>query len=158
MNKIIIVMGLVFILGWFTHYAYSISFTENPSVFVSKELISPYDRIKEWNIDIFDDRIVIRIDGATWARYSDTNSMDPILDYGANGLEIIPNSPDNIYVGDIITFRPTWSNSLIVHRVIMIDEDDQGWYCVTKGDNSTFTDPGKLRFDQIEYVLIGILY
>ena len=157
-KRVIGLMALIFILGWFTSTAYSMSINENPSVFTSNELISPQDRINENDIYIFDDRIVIYVDNALGAKYTDTNSMDPVLDYGANGIEIIPSAYEQIHVGDIITFRTSWSNSLIVHRVILVGEDDQGWYCVTKGDNNVFTDPGKLRFEDIEYVLIGVLY
>lgn len=157
-KRLIGVMVLIFVLGWFANTAYSLGFDENPISFTSDELISPQDRISENDIHIFEDHIVIYVDNAIGARYTDTNSMDPVLDYGTNGIEIVPSSEESIHVGDIVTFRTFWSNGLIVHRVIMIGEDDQGWYCVTKGDNNIFTDPGKLRFKDIEYVLIGVLY
>jgi len=158
MKKEIILIGLVFLLGWSSSYVYSGTSFENPSSFTSKELISPYDRVDENDVYIFNDHILIEIEGVSGAIYANTNSMDPVLDNGAIGLEIVPNSEESIHVGDIVSFRTSWSNNLIVHRVILIGEDDQGWYCVTKGDNSVFTDPGKLRFENIEYLLIGILY
>jgi len=154
----ILLITLVFMLGWTSSYVYSGSSLENPSSFISKELISPHDRVGEDDVYIFQNQIIIDISDAYGAIYADTNSMDPVLDDGAIGLEIIPTSEQDIFVGDIVTFRSSWSNSLIVHRVIMVGQDDQGWYCVTKGDNSIFTDPGKLRFEDIEYLLIGVLY
>ncbi len=154
----ILLITLVFMLGWTSSYVYSGTSLENPSSFVSDELISPQSRISEDDVYIFGDHILIEISDASGAIYADTNSMDPVLDDGAIGLEIVPSSEDSIHIGDIVSFRTYWSNSLIVHRVIMIGEDDQGWYCITKGDNSAFTDPGKLRFEDIEYVLIGVLY
>ncbi len=154
----ILLISLVFLIGWTSSYVYSGSSFENPSSFVSKELISPQDRVSEDDVYIFQNQIIIDIEGVSGAIYADTNSMDPLLDDGAIGLEIVPSSEDNIFVGDVVSFKTSWSNNLIVHRVIMIGEDDDGWYCVTKGDNSVFTDPGKLRFEDIEYLLIGVLY
>ena len=84
--------------------------------------------------------------------------MDPVLDQGAIGIEIIPLSEAEIQIGDIITYQPDWTDGLTVHRVITTGEDEEGWYCYTKGDNTSFVDPGKIRFDQIRYITIGVLY
>ncbi len=46
---------------------------------------------------------------------------------------------------------------LIIHRVVEIGEDEQGTYFITKGDNNFFSD-GKVRFGQIKYVTIGVIY
>ena len=90
-------------LGWLANTVYSIN-PENPLMINPKELISPSDIIKENQIVIYEDRIVIFIPHAKWSRYADTNSMDPILDKGANGLQIIPNSAEEIHIGDIVTY------------------------------------------------------
>lgn len=116
---------------------------------------SPHDRIDEKNIQIFPDKIVIYIENATLVSYTDTNSMDPTLDKEANGIEIKPLSPEDVHVGDIISFRK--GNEIISHRVIKIGEDEKGWYCETKGDNSIFSD-GKIRFEQIVGIVVAIIY
>jgi hypothetical protein len=36
--------------------------------------------------------------------------------------------------------------------------DKEGWYAVTKGDNTGMNDPDKVRFEQIKFVLVGVLY
>ncbi len=158
MKKTIILLGLIFALGWLAGNVYSIEQLENPISFTTSELISPFDRIDSNQILIYEDYILIRIQGATLASYANTNSMDPILDSEANGIEIIPTSEEDIRVGDIITYEASWNEGLVVHRVIFIGEDEEGWYCVTKGDNSRFTDPGKTRFGEIKYLLIGVIY
>ena len=84
--------------------------------------------------------------------------MDPFLDTEANGIEIIPQSEKDIIIGDIITYQPAWTDKLVVHRVIQIGEDENGWYAYAKGDNSSAIDPGKIRFEQVKYILIGVLY
>ncbi len=124
----------------------------------SKELISPYDRVKDSQINVYDDAIVIYINNAELAGYADTNSMDPLLDRNATGLEIIPESENDIYVGDVVAYEPNWADGLIVHRVIDKGMDKEGAYYVLKGDNNTKADPEMVRFSQIRYVLIGVIY
>lgn len=157
MKKGLILVGLVFILGWLANGVYSEN-VENPFMVSPRELTSPSDIIKEGQIEIFKDKIVIYISNASWSKYADTKSMDPLLDKGANGLQIVPDSTGDINIGDVITYDPEWTNKLIVHRVVYVGEDDSGWYCVTKGDNSTRTDPGKVRFDDVSFLLVGVLY
>lgn len=119
---------------------------------------SPGNWIQENQILIYPDRIVILLPNATMSRYASTKSMDPIFDDTANGIEIRPESEYQIHVGDIIAYRPNMnSNEMIVHRVIKTGSDEQGWYCITKGDNSVQND-GKVRFEQIVYVTVIIIY
>ena len=119
---------------------------------------SPGNWIKGNQIFVYEDRIIILVPNATISTYAPTKSMDPTLDAGANGIEIVPQGPEQIHVGDIIAYKPDINgDDLIVHRVIKIGIDDQGWYCITKGDN-TIQDDGKIRFEQIKYVTIAILY
>jgi signal peptidase I len=157
MKKIMILQVIILIL-LAGNLAYSFDFKNPSNFFSAKEIISPKDRIGEDQIHIYEDKIVIDISGATYAKYADTGSMDPFLDTEANGLEIKPISEEDIQVGDVITYQPGWTSNLVVHRVIQVGEDEQGWYAYTKGDNVSVIDPGKIRFDQVEYILIGVLY
>ena len=119
---------------------------------------SPSNCIRPEDIHVYEDRIVIMIPDAMISTYAGTKSMDPTLDSTANGIEIKPKSPSDIHVGDIIAFKPNPNkNEFIVHRVIEIGIDEIGWYCITKGDNASISDP-KIRFDQIEANTIGVLY
>ena len=160
MKKLIIIALIVFVLGWLSNTAYSQNFSNNASMFTSRELISPSDWISDEDISIYENYLNIDMGNreVELAGYADSDSMDPTLDIGANGIEIKPQSEEEIQVGDIITFRPFWSNRLIVHRVIQIGEDEEGWYCITKGDNNILTDPGKLRSEEIESILAIIIY
>ncbi len=156
--KSAIILGILLLsLGWVANDVFSASY-EVPSVFVARELISPADRIQESQILLYDDRIVIKIDNASWASYADTNSMDGFLDKGSIGIEIQPDSELDIEIGDVISYDASWNESLVAHRVIDLGYDAEGWYCIAKGDNVDFADPGKIRFNQIKYVLVGVLY
>lgn len=117
--------------------------------------VSPSDYVKESDIQIFKDRIVIFVDGASLSSYAPTGSMKPMFDAESNGIRIKPLSEDDINIGDIISFKK--NNILIVHRVIEKNLDEEGIYFITKGDNNLLND-GKVRFKDIEYKTIGILY
>ncbi len=116
---------------------------------------APFDFVDESQIKVYDDKIVINVDGASVSRYAPTGSMKPVLDAGSNGIRIKPSSENDIHVGDIITFEQR--SYLIVHRVIEIGTDEKGIYFITKGDNSGIAD-GKIRFKDIKYITIGIIW
>ncbi len=122
----------------------------------SPEQISPSDWIKEDQIRVYDNQIVIDLQGAAWSTFADTNSMDPLLDKDANGIEVKPKTPADVNVGDVIAYN--YQDSVIIHRVIDKAEDSDGTYFTAKGDNNADADPTKVRFAQIEGVLVGILY
>ncbi|MFT4310304.1 MAG: signal peptidase I, partial [Candidatus Woesearchaeota archaeon] len=99
---------------------------------------------------------ILHIPHVQWATFADTKSMDPVLDAGMIGLQIVPQHPNHIHVGDIITYKQ--DGILIIHRVIDIRHDTQGWYAITQGDNIPTPDPYKVRFEQVHRLLIGVLY
>jgi hypothetical protein len=149
---------IVFVLGWFSSVVYSyLDFSEKPFGF-SNEVFSPSDWIKQDQIKVLDDKIVISIENATWAQFADTNSMDPVLDIGANSLQLKPSSCDELKVGDIISYHAGFIKGVVVHRIVSIGEDEEGWYAITKGDNNRNEDPEKVRFSQVKGVLVGVLY
>jgi hypothetical protein len=153
----------IFIAGWLSSVVYSnlqgIEY-EAPFTFTlrSPEIESPSDHIKEDQIHVYQNRIEIDLENAMWARFTDTNSMDPLFDAEANTVEIKPEKPSDINAGDIISYRPRNMDSLIVHRVVSTGYDDEGWYAVAKGDNVEQPDPDKIRFDQVNGVLVAIIY
>lgn len=126
--------------------------------FGSNELASPEDYISEDDIHVLSDKVVIDIDNPQWARFTDTNSMDPVLDYGTNAIQIIPQTPDQIKIGDIISYQLHGSDSVIIHRVISKGIDDEGDYFVLKGDNNAQSDPNNVRFSQIKRKVVALIY
>ena len=119
---------------------------------------SPQDHIKEDDIRIYQNRVVITVDSPQWATFSDTNSMDPVLDAGHNAIEVNPKSMDEIEVGDIVSYVPSDGQGTIIHRVIYKGSDDEGEYLVMKGDNNPSQDPDKVRFPQVRRMVVGIIY
>lgn len=129
---------------------------ETPGIFTSAEMYSPKDRITEEQIEVFTDKVVLNIENPQWAGFADTNSMDPFIDSGANSIEIKPNSASEIEVGDVISYH--YGEDLVVHRVIMTGEDKEGMFYLVKGDNNTQPDPEKVRFEQVNGVLVAVIY
>ncbi|MEM4397868.1 MAG: hypothetical protein QW757_04570 [Candidatus Woesearchaeota archaeon] len=84
--------------------------------------------------------------------------MDPVIDVGANAIQVIPKTEADIHVGDIISYVSDYADGIIIHRVIEIGYDEKGWYAIAKGDNNQRNDPGKIRFNQIKRVVVAIIY
>ena len=150
---------LIFMLG-----ALSSSFASSFSGYLEEPLsliynfsdnLSPSDYLEKEKIVVYPDKVVIKVSGASVSSYASTGSMRPVLDSGANGIRVVPKSEEDIHVGDIISFKT--GDSLIIHRVIEKGMDDEGVYFITKGDNNSFSD-GKIRFKDIDYLTIAIIY
>jgi signal peptidase I len=117
--------------------------------------VSPSDRIHEEDIAVSDKGIMISLPHASLSSYADTGSMKPLLHEGANGIRVVPEQESDIALGDIVSF--TRDGFMVVHRVIASGVDEQGTYFITKGDNNA-TDDGKIRFSDIRYVTVGVLW
>ncbi|MBU1201051.1 MAG: hypothetical protein KJ583_02295 [Nanoarchaeota archaeon] len=123
----------------------------------STERISPSDWISERQIEVHSDRVIIDIKDAQWAAFTNTNSMDPVLDETANAIQIVPRSEAEVGVGDIVSYvHPTAGR--IIHRVVYKGQDENGTYFIMKGDNNPTSDPDKVRFEQIKTVTVAIIY
>ena len=124
-----------------------------------QERISPYPRITKDQIQVLKDRVVIELENPQWATFTDTNSMDPVFDAGHFVIQEVPQSEQDIHVGDIITYsHPSIKQGNLIHRVIKVGYDESGWYAIAKGDNNTNPDPGKVRYGQIKKVVAAIIY
>lgn len=123
-----------------------------------QEIPHPMDRIKNEQIEIYDRKVVLNVEGAKWRYMIDSNSMDPLLDLGSSIITITPKTENDLKIGDIIVFKANFSEYDVVHRIINITKDANETYFITKGDNVEFQDPSKIKFEEIIEVVIGILY
>lgn len=117
--------------------------------------ISPSDWINREDILVKEDYILIKVSGASISNYADTGSMKPLIDENSNGIRIVPKSSEDINVGDIISYEK--EGRLFVHRITGTGFDESGVYFVVQGDNANYSD-GKIRFEEIRYVTIGVLW
>ncbi|MEM2916509.1 MAG: signal peptidase I [Candidatus Woesearchaeota archaeon] len=178
LKQLFVFAMMVFVVGWLSHaYFSSLAMVEampvqdntesaatqlktTYSIVESREKPSPADRLKLGDVHVTDNRVII--DGIAGRKFetaifTDTNSMDPLIDDGSQAIQIVPLTPDEIQVGDIISYD-AGSYGIIIHRVIQIGTDENGWYAIVKGDNNPAPDPIKVRFKMIKRVLVGVLY
>ncbi|MBR9692434.1 signal peptidase I [Candidatus Woesearchaeota archaeon] len=119
----------------------------------------PTDTVPERDIEVYNDKVIISIKDAIYAKFTDTNSMDPVIDAGANAIEVKPKTADDVQEGDIIAYKNSCAgDGTIIHRVIKQGADDLGIYWLTKGDNNPKVDPCKVRLDEITGKVVAIIY
>lgn len=172
-KKLIFIVICAFLMGWMSHsihddLASALSTYHPESDLVSGNLVSsglqtdelqmPADRIPSKAINVKNEEVVLDIENPEWSKFTDTKSMDPVLGKGAYGIHIVPEEPSDITRGDIVAYNSEYAEGTIIHRIIEIGEDEEGTYYKLRGDNNPEPDPGKVRFEQIERVLVAIVY
>src|SRR3989344_6589440 len=118
---------------------------------------SPSDWVKERKIEMRPDGVLIKVDNPQWAILTNTNSMDPVFDETSHLIQVFPKSKDEIHVGDIVSYQSPLG-FMIVHRVVQIDTDSEGWYAILKGDNNPSQDPWKVRWGMVRRVTVMVVY
>ena len=118
---------------------------------------SPSDWIKESQIEMRADGVFIKLNNPQWAIFADTKSMDPVFDSTSHAIQEIPTNKEDIHVGDIISYSAPNGYS-IIHRVIEISQDEEGWYAIVKGDNNPTPDPWKIRWNMVTRVTVALIY
>ena len=93
----------------------------------------------------------------------DTNSMDPVFDYGHNniliaGVDEIEQAILCAFIkkGDIIVYTMPGKNP-VIHRVVAINSDAEGRWFTLRGDNNASNDPHKVRDVNIKWLYIGTI-
>ena len=175
-KKAAIFAVMLFALGWVSGIVYSGIISSSGSAdhpvsaqssavdiqklqgIASRDRPSPSDWIKNSQIYVFNDEVVLKIKNAKWAVFTDTKSMDPVIDSTSKAIQVIPESENDIHVGDIAAYSSKYENETITHRVAEIGRDSKGWYAIFKGDNNKYPDPEKVRFEQITRVVVAIVY
>lgn len=145
--------------GLATSSAAAMPVAEAPNTFAPQpEAAAPADHIQERDISVLESEVVIKVDNPVWAKFTPSGSMVPVLDASAHAIEVVPQAPEQISVGDIISYATSWSETPVIHRVIKTGTDTKGWFAIVKGDNNATADPGKVRFEQVRRLVIAIIY
>lgn len=131
---------------------------QSPASETERNKPSPQEYISEEQIKVYNDRVIIQAENIKWAGFTDTKSMLPVLNKDSNALQIEPVCPEEIAVGDIVSYRSDYAEGIIIHRVVYASEDEEGPYFILKGDNNPSNDPGKIRCEQIERKVVAIIY
>ena len=152
LSKVLLIISLILLASLAT---YSVSEQQIPA-HGRAERPSPSDWIKEDQIKVYPNRVILTLRNSTWASFTDTNSMDPFLDAESNAIEIKPSTAELINLGDIIAYESP--QGVIIHRIIQKDTDEQGIYFIVKGDNNPQPDEQKVRFADVKGVVVAIIY
>lgn len=151
--KFLVIAGIL-LLGFIVGFGLgSIPFT---SANIATETFEPTVRIPQSNISLSKQGAQINSEGMLWAVIADTGSMKPTLTKNSHVLQIRPTRPEELQVGDIISYK--YQDTIIIHRIISTGFDDEGWFAIAKGDNNQLPDREKVRFEQIDRVVVGIIY
>jgi len=141
---------LVFVLSVSVAIFANADYTEN----TSKDY--PQDRINPDQINVYDNKFSVEgLKNTRFVKLKNAQSMYPVLAEGSHVIETTDFTKDSLKVGDIVSFQN--GDLFIIHRVIEIGNDKNGWYVVTKGDNNSVAD-GKVRFEQLKGVVVAIVY
>ena len=120
---------------------------------------TPQDRVSEEQIIVLHDKVVLDIENAEWSTFTPTKSMMPVIDTGANAIQVQPQPGcTDIELGDIVSYESKYAEGTVIHRIVAKGEDEQGLFFIAKGDSNPTPDPGKIRCDQILRVLVAIIY
>ena len=128
------------------------------------EKIAPKHRV---DVEMYQDTdnltVVLRGNDYTIIEINPTGSM---FHSGENTLIAKPvYDVSDLQVGDIIALsyydRESNEQKALLHSIVKIGYDGQGWYCITKGDTNCHDDYwwlGKVRPEQIEYVVVAVIF
>ncbi len=158
-----ILLVIAFILGVIAanSFQYFQGYSKEQAVSFSESCgskIMPSGRVSIEDIHLYPNEVCIALKRPFVASYTDTGSMEPLLGSSAKGIEIQPKGSQDLYIGDIVSYRSEYASGLVVHQVYNISYDEDGWYAVMKGINNKEADPGRVRFSQINKVLAVAIY
>ncbi|MEK6918880.1 MAG: hypothetical protein AABW73_02465 [Nanoarchaeota archaeon] len=158
---------LVFLLGFLVattinhvfslEKPFSLSALTTFSSGITGNAIAPERILSAGDIEVYPNKIVINVANSSLSRYAATGSMIPTLNENSKGIKIPVTSKNQLHIGDIVTYQDANSNDLIIHRIIGISFDEKGDFYIIKGDNNIVSD-GKIRFEQIKYKLVVLVY
>lgn len=142
---LILIVAIVFSL-----YSFGIT-----GFIISEDSYYPHDFINNSYILNDNGRLTLNISNYSLVRFEGTGSMEPVFGEDSTGVGIRPQVLEDVHIGDIVTFKK--NGIVIAHRVVDIGEDEEGIYFIVKGDRNDFDD-GKIRFSDIELVIVAIIY
>lgn len=159
---IVIIAALSLAIGLFSgillHFPTDNRMKAESFIVPSEDVLSPYNRVPIGDVHLFESKACIDLEKPFMAEYFDTNSMDPLLDKGSKGINVRPKAEEDIHPGDVIAYKYSAFEAPIVHQVVFIGDDEEGWYALAKGINANSADSHKIRFNQITSILIAVVY
>ncbi len=93
----------------------------------------------------------------TMSVFIEGGSMKPCINDGGTVVSSKNFEIDNLQEGDILQFKS--KDEFVVHRIIEIHKDESGdTYFITQGDNNNYKDSKRIYKEDINSVIIGVIY
>jgi len=173
-ERVVVVLAMLlaaaFLLGFITHDILNFFLITHPGDWVKSE---HYTKLTS-------SEFCFSYSNLTYGRVAGTRSMVPSIYKGVMVIYTTNFTKEDLQVGDIIAVRkkpdilemlnyPLYmlvgidmksveESKGYIHRIIYIGEDSEGWFAITKGDNTILPDLKKVRFEDIDGVVIGVVY
>ena len=124
---------------------------------LKSNMSSPSNSISEDKILVYDEYVMINQSGLVWFTVLNTDSMLPFIDAGNHVLGKSITNESEIHIGDVITYTDS-RGEYIMHRIININNDENGTYYTLQGDNNYYPDLDKVRFSQMSFKVVSVVY
>ena len=121
---------------------------------VSDALVESTQRVSFNDIKVYPDEIVIEYPGLKYAKIN-SNSMAPVITDKSVVFEKVPSSADEIQIGDIISFYEPSVDSIVLHLVVEIVEQNGTVYYSTKGVANEEVDEWLVPFENVKGIMVG---
>lgn len=109
----------------------------------------PFDSYK-----VYADEVQIAYPGLRYAQVS-SDSMAPLITHDSVVFEKVPESSDEVHIGDVISFYEPSVDKTVLHMVIDIVEQDGSSFYRTKGTANPVADPWLVAFVNVKGIMVG---
>lgn len=109
----------------------------------------PFDAYK-----VYPDNLQINYPGLKYAKVS-SDSMAPLITHDSVVFEKAPESPDDIHIGDVISFYEPSVDGIVLHMVIDIVQSDTTTHYQTKGVANAEADPWLVPYSNVKGIMVG---
>ncbi|MEM3154376.1 MAG: signal peptidase I [Candidatus Woesearchaeota archaeon] len=151
MFKGVVIAVLFFILGFSLH---AVPLPAETRLATTDAEVESTQRIPFESIKVYADRVEIGYAGLNYATVN-SNSMAPIITDKSVVFEKVPESPDEIKVGDVISFYEPSENAIVLHAVIEVLDANEGTFYKTKGLANPEADPWLVPYDNVKGIMVG---
>jgi signal peptidase I len=109
----------------------------------------PFDAYK-----VYPDNIQVDYPGLKYAKVS-SDSMAPLITHDSVVFEKAPESPDDINMGDVISFYEPSVDGTVLHMVVGIIQSDTATFYKTKGVANPEADPWLVPYGNVKGIMVG---
>ncbi len=146
MLKRVVFVLVFFLLG----FSLNVPLAAEERTATTDSVVESTQRIPFDSIKVYPDEVQIEYPGLHYARVN-SDSMAPWLTHDSVVFEKIPQSADEIHIGDVISFYEPSEDAVVLHSVIEIVEGNFR----TKGIANPEPDPWLVPFENVKGIMVG---